>query len=356
MAAAQAQVDITQRRRKKPSLAKDIAIGVALAAVVLGVFAVVKFVVLDKKSSRAAPAAAAASLEVRVADQGSADVFVDGEKRGAATGGKLAVADLAPGSHQVRVVRDGTTGCEATVDLSAGQAQPFDCALQPVPAVDAAPEPAADGDGGAEVAAGDGDGGVEVAAQEVDAGADAGVTADAGTSAAATGPAVPVDAGAQVATQDRPPPTPGPGSGHVTGHDTGHVSKPITIRPPPGDKIDLGGSRPVPDKTKPDKGTADKPDKGTADKPDKGTADKPATEAVGYLTAYATPWAQVAIDGKPTGKMTPITPQGKIPLPPGVHKITFTVGREKFTYSVKIEAGKTSKITKDLPVTGEPTE
>ena len=80
--------------------------------------------------------------------------------------------------------------------------------------------------------------------------------------------------------------------------------------------------------------------------------DTKADTNLGYLTAYATPFAQVAVDGKPTGKTTPITPMGKIPLSPGVHKVTFSVGREKFTYVVKIEAGKTSKITKDLPVSG----
>ena len=111
------------------------------------------------------------------------------------------------------------------------------------------------------------------------------------------------------------------------------------------ERIDLSETRTdvKPGGTKPDV----KPDVKVVD-----TATPKEDKNVGYLTAYATPFAQVSIDGKPTGKTTPITPMGKIPLSPGIHKITFSVGREKFTYSVKIEAGKTSKITKDLPVSG----
>ena len=54
--------------------------------------------------------------------------------------------------------------------------------------------------------------------------------------------------------------------------------------------------------------------------------------------------------GVPTGKMTPITLQGKIALSPGPHKLTFTVGREKFTFQVKIESGKVYRFNKDLQV------
>jgi hypothetical protein len=70
----------------------------------------------------------------------------------------------------------------------------------------------------------------------------------------------------------------------------------------------------------------------------------------GYLVAYTTPWAKVVIDGKDSGKMTPIAPRAKIALPPGKHKVTFVVGRENWSYIVTIKAGETSKITKDLPV------
>jgi hypothetical protein len=73
----------------------------------------------------------------------------------------------------------------------------------------------------------------------------------------------------------------------------------------------------------------------------------------GYLVAYTTPWAKVSIDGKDTGKMTPIAPRAKIALPPGKHKVTFVVGRESWSYTVTIKAGETSKITKDLPVSSQ---
>jgi hypothetical protein len=88
----------------------------------------------------------------------------------------------------------------------------------------------------------------------------------------------------------------------------------------------------------------------TEPKPDAKVDAAATTGADGYLIASTTPWAQVAIDGVPTGKMTPITMQGKIALSPGPHKLTFTVAREKFHFTVKIEAGKTTRFTKDLQV------
>ncbi len=54
-------VDMTAKRRKKPSLAKDIGIGIGIAAVVLGAFAIVKFVVLADQGKPSAAAAVAGS-------------------------------------------------------------------------------------------------------------------------------------------------------------------------------------------------------------------------------------------------------------------------------------------------------
>ena len=70
----------------------------------------------------------------------------------------------------------------------------------------------------------------------------------------------------------------------------------------------------------------------------------------GYLVAYTTPWAKVLIDGKDSGKMTPIAPRAKIKLEAGKHKVTFVVGRESWSYTISINPGETTKITKDLPV------
>jgi hypothetical protein len=118
------------------------------------------------------------------------------------------------------------------------------------------------------------------------------------------------------------------------------VDRPTGPKAKPGERIDLGADVPVPPAHKPPEPEVTRP------------VEKAKPETVGYLTAYATPFAQVSVDGQPTGKSTPITPMGKIALPPGIHKVTFVVGRQTFTYSVKIELGKTAKISRDLPVSG----
>lgn len=72
----------------------------------------------------------------------------------------------------------------------------------------------------------------------------------------------------------------------------------------------------------------------------------------GFLVVYSTPFARILVDGKDTGKTTPISPRASIALPPGKHTLTFVVTtagvEERFTYAITIESGKTAKITKDL--------
>ena len=70
--------------------------------------------------------------------------------------------------------------------------------------------------------------------------------------------------------------------------------------------------------------------------------------ADGYFIAFTKPWARVIIDGKDTGKVTPIAPAAKIPLKPGTHKVTFVVGDDKHTFSFKIEPGKLTRMAKQF--------
>jgi hypothetical protein len=81
----------------------------------------------------------------------------------------------------------------------------------------------------------------------------------------------------------------------------------------------------------------------------------PLTNA-GYLCVYSTPWARVHIDGKDTGRTTPITPRSRLTLAAGNHKIMFVVatagGDEKFTFTITIKPGETLKLHKQLPVRG----
>ncbi len=299
--AGPAPIDANAKRRKKPSLAKDISIGIAIAAVVLGVFAVVKFVVLVDEGKSTAVAA------TEVTD-------------------KLDAA-LGAGSATAAVVMDAAAAIEVADGGAGGAALAI-----------------ADGDAGVEAVGVDA--GAEAVAVAVDAGAVGAVTtSDAGEAMVARAD-VKIDARTDARADDRRKPDP---------KKDDHSRTDARTDPKVDAKIDLDEPRPdiVTPKADPklDKPKTDKPR--TDPKLDKQVDPRPDPKAdatVGYLTAYATPFAQVAVDGKATGKTTPITPMGKIALSPGIHKVTFSVGREKFTYTVKIEAGKTAKITKDLPV------
>ena len=75
--------------------------------------------------------------------------------------------------------------------------------------------------------------------------------------------------------------------------------------------------------------------------------------ADGHLHVYSTPVARIFVDGSDTGLRTPIRGD-KLSLSPGKHKVTFVVGDDKFTFSVRIKAGETQTITKTLTPAPEP--
>jgi hypothetical protein len=69
-----------------------------------------------------------------------------------------------------------------------------------------------------------------------------------------------------------------------------------------------------------------------------------------YLIANTTPWARVWIDGRDTGRNTPIAKRSAIVLKPGKHSVWFVVGAQKFKRSIVVSAGETAKLIEDLPV------
>lgn len=76
---------------------------------------------------------------------------------------------------------------------------------------------------------------------------------------------------------------------------------------------------------------------------------KPAsTNEPGFLVANTQPWAKVLIDGKDTGKTTPIAPRSKIPLKPGKHVVTFVANGKKFNFDVMIKAAEDTRLIKSL--------
>lgn len=69
---------------------------------------------------------------------------------------------------------------------------------------------------------------------------------------------------------------------------------------------------------------------------------------VGFLVASTTPWASLAIDGQPTGRMTPITAAAAFSVPVGRRTLTFTVGDRTHSFQVDIEPGQTLTFNADL--------
>jgi hypothetical protein len=71
---------------------------------------------------------------------------------------------------------------------------------------------------------------------------------------------------------------------------------------------------------------------------------------VGFLVANTVPWAKVIVDGKDTGKTTPVAPRSAIPLKPGKHRVTFEVDGKQFHFPITVVAGQTTRLIKKLPV------
>jgi hypothetical protein len=71
---------------------------------------------------------------------------------------------------------------------------------------------------------------------------------------------------------------------------------------------------------------------------------------MGALAVSSRPWARVFIDGKDTGRNTPIPPASPIRIKAGPHKVALEVGKERFTFTVNIKAGETATLVKILPV------
>ena len=78
-----------------------------------------------------------------------------------------------------------------------------------------------------------------------------------------------------------------------------------------------------------------------------------ASAEAGFLVANTQPWAKVIIDGKDTGKTTPIAPRSKIALKPGKHVVTFVVNGKRFNFDVAIKPGEDTRLIKQLADTAQ---
>jgi hypothetical protein len=74
-----------------------------------------------------------------------------------------------------------------------------------------------------------------------------------------------------------------------------------------------------------------------------------AKPGMGMLIANSQPYARVFVDGRSTGRTTPIPPAAPLYLKPGGHKVEFvTSGGKKHPFSVSITACETTKLIRTL--------
>jgi serine/threonine protein kinase len=69
----------------------------------------------------------------------------------------------------------------------------------------------------------------------------------------------------------------------------------------------------------------------------------------GYLVANTRPWSKVYVDGKYTGRETPIPPDKKLKLTAGKHRVIFeTPGGKRYVFEIEVEPEKVLKLIKRL--------
>lgn len=291
-----------------------------------------------------------ATLVVLVGDKGSADVFLSDKKVGVVPpGDALSVNPLKPGTYEIRVEREGATPCKETITVTAEKATVYRCPFAGarqgtliIEDLQKGDHVLVDGKSVPEEALGKP---LKLAAGRSHVIA---VTRD--------GKLVDefeVTLEASTETRHKAP------VAKASGPDAGPPE--IDMQPDLVEPID----EPVEKDSKTEVGKAsaslldDEPSERKKPKPIAKTVEpvvkvpqekvpEPKATGPGYLVPWTRPWARVHIDGKDTGKVTPVAPSAKIPLSPGSHKVTFIVGSKKHSFQVNIESGKTTKLSKIL--------
>jgi serine/threonine protein kinase len=354
--------------KKKSSIARDVAIGVAIAALVLGGFLAVKFFILDADSTSSEPtppASAIATIRLKMAPGVSAELFVDDKE-------KAAVRDtqeipVSAGAHKVKLVGPNGVRCEQEMKLAPGKTTTLECLMNA----------AGSGDGSAKPAVGPGSGSAVGSGSTVGSGSAAGGGLQGSNDAKPdTKPsdhpvldktdkmpiedkAKPADKAADKISDKPADKASDKPADKVSSKTMEHAaSKPADkvvktpdrikpVKPPVVEDDPLGrlqgGTKPGDKKPLDVKKPADKP----SDEPSLKQPPRSPADAKGYAAISSTPSARISIDGKDTGLSTPISGRA-LPLSPGRHKVTFVIGGDKFTFSVTIKAGDTTALHKEL--------
>jgi serine/threonine protein kinase len=366
---------------KRSSIVRDVAIGVAIAALVLGGFLVVKFLILEDGAPRSVAATTAvATIRLAMPASISADLFVD-DKKVAIVGNEHQIPVTA-GQRKVKLVGPKGVQCEKVMTLAAGKVTTLDCALDVAVA-----NP---GEGSAKPA--EAAGGGSASAPAVGS-----ASVPAGASTSPSGSGAPVAPANEVKPGEVKPPDAKPVDARpaapVSDKAASSDKMPIEDKARPADKV--ADKAPIEDKAKPADKAADRmptedrarPADKAAEKPRQverpraerqrppveddplgtlqggtkpgeakpevkkpGKAEPSARAPVdtrGYLAVISKPVAKIAVDGVDTGLSTPISGH-TLPLTPGKHKVTFVLNDAKHTFTVVIKAGEITTLQKDL--------
>jgi len=316
---------------------------VAAAVIVMGV----RGLFFTERNSNAS-AGPRATLVVLVGDKESADVFLEDKKVGKVpVGDAFSVDALKPGIYNLRVERNGVVGCRSKIEVRASKAKVFSCDFsvnnvgtlvidQLLPSdivvIDGKAVARALLKNPLELAS-DRSHTVAVSrdgrlVEEFE------VTVETGKESrrAITPTSANVDAGVESMSIEP---------------DVLKTS--LVVEKPRVEKTIVEKKKPVENdddpKTKP---KPEKKDKIESAKAKEVPVEEPVATGPGYLVPWTRPWARVYIDGKDTGKVTPVAPSAKIKLSPGAHKVTFVVGSKKHVFTVNIKSGEITKLSKIL--------
>ncbi len=340
---------------------KSLLLGLAIAVVAGLIFYGVKTFVLDR--SVVATEDSLATLQVMVEDK-QGDVFLDGEKIGVVVPDeKLVIADLKPGTYHVKVEREGAEDCEESIEVTAERIRNYSCDTALKKATTLLFEDLLEGDivviDGKPIPAGSLQEPLPLYSGKLHSIAitrkgkivdEFTITLEAGdqqvhrvlaSNEAGKGNTKPIP--------DKKPPEEEPTIPDSEVEMEIEIDETMTPEKPEVKKEIAGTTKPIRKKPGRDlRGDVPtrKPKPISKDPPPK--VEAAVTDTHGYLTAVTEPWARIFVDGKDTGKQTPVTVGAKIKLKPGMHKVTFVANGKKHNYSVTIKAGKTSRLVKML--------
>ena len=354
------------RRRRRASVGRDVAIGCAIAALVLAAFISAKFLMFGDEPKAQAETGAKGTIAVMADGAEPSEVTVDGTAVGALKGdAPLTLGGIEPGERLVRVTRGGAPPCEKRVDVRADKIEVVRCSF-----------------GRSDMAATTGSlvltGLVDDHRVYVD---DQEITAESAREPIQLAPSVEhsivVKTGSKIVDQFTVKPEPGqeiqrqialktasgktsksPAEAHPAVNDDSEqrAATKTAGKPIESEERTTTASVPTPssdEELKPrkkDAGSSSSGSSGSGSGSSAKVGDGSSAADQGMFTAYTKPWARVFIDGKDTGKMTPIAPRSAIPLSPGTHKVVFAVGDQKFPFTVTIRPGEKKNLVKVLPV------